>query len=255
MKPSLRPQRISRCIPGFDQRLTAYALAASAAGVGVLALVQPAESEIIYTKTHKRITPNTTLHLDLNHDGVVDFDLSDKVSYRSIFYAAAKLADVPAARSNRIVGHIGLLGKPYASALFAGLRVGPKGQFLPSQAAMAESIFSTTGARPRPATQGFCTGPWGNVTSRYLGLKFLILGEVHFGWARLNVTCKRQFDISAVLTGYAYETVPNRPIVTGKEKGTEENGVNEQGATSEKMNSLQPASLGQLALGASGRRR
>ena len=34
-------------LPDFDRRLSMYALAASAAGVGMLALAQPAESEII----------------------------------------------------------------------------------------------------------------------------------------------------------------------------------------------------------------
>jgi hypothetical protein len=57
------------------------------------------------------------------------------------------------------------------------------------------------------------------VTNRYLGLKFVITGKVHFGWARLNVSCSSQGStITALLTGYAYETVPNQPIVTGREK-------------------------------------
>jgi hypothetical protein len=54
-----------------------YALAASAAGVGALALAQPCEAKIIYTKAHHIIGANQTYRLDLNHDGIADFVLKD----------------------------------------------------------------------------------------------------------------------------------------------------------------------------------
>jgi hypothetical protein len=55
--------------PSIDQRLTSYALAASAAGVGVLALTMPAEGRIIYTPAHHVITHGGSFSLDVNHDG------------------------------------------------------------------------------------------------------------------------------------------------------------------------------------------
>jgi hypothetical protein len=57
----------------LHQRLNAYAIVASAAGVGLLALVLPAEGKIVYTKAHKVIGPNSFFQLDLNHDGISDF--------------------------------------------------------------------------------------------------------------------------------------------------------------------------------------
>ena len=55
------------------------------------------------------------------------------------------------------------------------------------------------------------TRPWAGVTNRYLGFKFLIDGQVHYGWARVSVP-----DIyDVVVTGYAYETIPNKPIIEG----------------------------------------
>jgi len=65
-----------------------------------------------------------------------------------------------------------------------------------------------------------CNGPWSGGT-RYLGLEFSISGEVHFGWARLNVSCK-ELHVFASLTGYAYETIPNKPIIAGQTKGTDQ---------------------------------
>jgi len=57
------------------------------------------------------------------------------------------------------------------------------------------------------------------VKNRYLGLKFKAGGRFHFGWARISV--KRApplLRVTAVLSGYAYETVPGKPIIAGKTK-------------------------------------
>ena len=79
-------------------------------------------------------------------------------------------------------------------------------------------------------------GPWLHVKQAYLGLKFVIKGKKHFGWARVKLSISGQ-SITAILTGYAYETIPGKPIITGATKGTEE----------------QAGSLGALAAGAGGR--
>jgi hypothetical protein len=237
-----QPKRaISPC--ELEQQLRWYALAAAATGVGILAS-QPSDAEIVYTKAHQRITPNTITKLDLNHDGIVDFSLKDTHSSNNS-NAYGRLSVLPVGRKDQIGGHV-VSRRAYASALFAGVRVGPKGQFLPAAGTMAETVFS--------GGIGFCTGPWGQVKNRYLGLKFLIAGKVHFGWARLNVTCPWDtFTVTGLLTGYAYETVPNRPIVTGKEKGSDDIDMNsQQDSKSSALGTFQPASLGRLAQGAAG---
>jgi len=228
----------------FEQQLSRYALAAAAAGVGILAS-QPSEAEIVYTKAHRQITPNSTIKLDLNHDGIADFGFKDTFSQVS-FSSFGRLSALPIGRKNQIRGHL-VSGRAYASALFAGARVGPNGQFLPAGGVMAASSF-LGGARP-PGSSA-CTGPWANVSNRYLGLKFVITGKVHFGWARLNVSCSGQSQVSALLTGYAYETVPNQPIVTGKEKDSEDMTHSQQSRKSSEPFAVRPASLGRLAQGA-----
>ena len=45
--------------------------------------------------------------------------------------------------------------------------------------------------------------------------KFLIKGKFHYGWARLSTQ-----GMTDTLTGYAYETIANKPIITGKTKGS-----------------------------------
>jgi hypothetical protein len=76
MKRAPRPRRTANLSESIHHQLNMYAIAASAAGVGVLALAQNAEAKIIYTATHQTIKPNQPYDLDLNRDGVTDFLLS-----------------------------------------------------------------------------------------------------------------------------------------------------------------------------------
>jgi hypothetical protein len=215
MKRSARPRGAAKLSDSIHRQLNMYALAATAAGVGMLALAQPAEGEIIYTKAHKVISSRSTFHLDLNHDGINDFDLKDTVTTFSTGAVRAALSALPHRQENAVWGHV-VFAEGYASALFANVQVGPDGRFLGEAGLMAE-----TSASGLPPSIFSCTGPWANVASRYLGLKFVIKGETHFGWARLNVSCSN-YTVTATLTGYAYESVANRPILTGKERGTYE---------------------------------
>src|SRR5579863_1553594 len=61
----------------LQRHLNAYALAASAAGVGVLTLAQSSQAKIVYTPAHVTIGYGGvhTFSLDLNHDGIADFAL------------------------------------------------------------------------------------------------------------------------------------------------------------------------------------
>jgi hypothetical protein len=238
MKHSSSQSNQSFRLPDFDHRLNMYAVAASAAGVSMLALAEPAEGKIIYTKANKTIGLKDTLRLDLNHDGIADFDLKNTLTAVS-FSAWDWLSAIPAQQKNAVWGHTAF-NRGYASALSAGSWVGPKGQFLSGAGLMATS-YANNGVR-----HALGNGPWANVTNRYLGLKFLIKGKTHFGWARLTVTLGGNVDVSAALTGYAYETIPNKPILTGKEHGADDlDGL--------PVTSGSPATLGRLALGSAGR--
>jgi hypothetical protein len=208
----------------LEHRVSMYALAASAAGVGMLALAQPAEGKIVYTKAHVSIGQFARFPLDLNHDGVPDFALVNS-AWGTTFGGASSLAIFPYSKSNQVWGTQGV-----ASALYAGVKVGPKGPFLQGGAGMVACQGSIGGNKP-------CFWPWNKASQRYLGLKFSIKGKTHFGWARLTMSCP---PIVGSLTGYAYETIPNRPIITGKTKGSDVITVQQDAA---------PGGLGRLALG------
>jgi len=226
MKPSPRPPRtFGELSDSLHYRLDMYALAASAAGVGMLLSAHAAEAKIIYTKAHIYIPHGYTYHLDLNHYGKTDFVLQNKTSRYCTSTCVETLIASGKAPHNRLVRSSG-----FAAALRAGSPVGPHDSFA-NAGVMAVSIS-------RLWTHNSSFGPWVNVKNRYLGLRFTIKGKTHYGWARLNVTAGR--GITAALTGYAYETVPDKPIIAGKTKGPDVVTV-PQGTA--------PGSLGRLALG------
>jgi hypothetical protein len=195
------------------QQLNAYALVATAAGVGMLALAQPAEGKVVYTAAHKVIGRNNKVVIDLNHDGVGDFNLQETFLTTSSVGEdhSLILSVLPKHMPNRIWGK-----NHFASALDAGVKIGPHGKFSYGKKGMATDLYADgTGG------SGTCQGPWMNAKNRYMGFKFSIKGATHFGWARLNVTCVTTFEnheVNGVLTGYAYETVADKPIMTGQKE-------------------------------------
>lgn len=242
------PLNLSKSV---HQRLNSYALAASATGVGILALAQPQSSEakVVYTPAKETILDKVALNLDLNHDGIVDFYfyLSQTI-FRAAHppspFGSASLRVSPQQRGNQILGAGTYRKHLTASALPAGARIGPKRKFSPDKHLMAATNYgcSTT-------CSGGSGGPWKEARHRYLGLKFVIKGKVHYGWARLTVDADWGHGIQARLTGYAYETIPNRPIIAGKTKGQTDN-VEPSNPASLHAPVTQPANLGLLAMGA-----
>ena len=181
------------------------------------------------------------LYIDLNRDGVKDFLL------RTSFYVGNTGLEVglDAAgyhNANNVVAGRRFSRSGYflsaASALPAGARIGPRGNFSVRFPFMAVELFARG-----DGSQYSDMGPWAGkgkgVKDRYLGLKFVVDGEVHYGRARVSVTLghHRQFDdVSGTLTGYAYETVPDKSIIAGQITGPD-------------VITVQPEMLGGLAVG------
>ena len=244
-RPTRTPAKLSDSINGH---LTRYALVAGAAGVGMLALAPPVEAKIVYTPAHEKF-PVT---LDLNHDGIGDFVLALGGRAESDFVSGYALAY--AARSNNtdeIVATAEGAFEP-AVALRAGERIGPGKLFGNTDILVAHGTMFGKGS-----SSTFWKGQWGNggkgLKNRYLGLKFMIGGQVHYGWARVTVTTSAN-TFTAILTGYAYETVPNKSIIAGKTKGPDE-ADNTIGQTNPAALTPPPravATLGLLAMGSPG---
>src|SRR5690348_12795850 len=141
MRPSRRaPAPFSQSV---QQRLNKYALAASAAGVSLVALTPPAQAKIVYTPTHQFIGRKGRYKLDLNHDKIADFTLLNTYSCNTDFCVDI-LSAIPSG-VNGVEGMKGFLSIPYASALKAGAVIGPKAPFSGKLMASSESSQGTIG--------------------------------------------------------------------------------------------------------------
>jgi hypothetical protein len=266
--PTRRPTTLSARL---NKGLVSYVAAAGAAGAGMLAGAQPADAEVVYTPANTPILINTPVALDLNNDGSIDFQLSN--NYRAFarksctqncsFGANATLQvspvqagnaiwaiDAVSHRSDKVPGKA-KTAKQAAAPAFWGVLVAPGRKLQPMPEVMRSEIFSGT-------IFGFASyrsfGPWGKdrpFVGSYLGLKFMVGSEVHYGWARIAVQADR-LSIKATLTGYAYETVPNRPIVTGLTHGTFDGSAETDSAALGETPATDATTLGRLALGATG---
>jgi hypothetical protein len=225
----------SKLCPSLYQGIDLYALAASAAGMGMLAFAQPAEARIVYTPTHRTLT-NGTLPIPIV--GTHDFTLSDKF-YIITGSWSSQILDIKIGENAAVVGHNGS-----ATALPAGKTIGPADQFQAGKALMAGAFRETQ------ISASTVFGPFANTTGRFLGLKFTINGKTRYGWARFGrVTASAASGptVTAVLTGFAFETIPGKPIVAGKTKGSDEEQLN---STSLGAPTPESPTLGLLALGA-----
>jgi hypothetical protein len=224
---SLPPRKTVNLRESLHRRLSMYTLAASAAGVGVAGLAQPAQAKIVYTPAHI-VIGNGGVHyfqLDINHDGVTDMSFFTILNGCTSGCFAELYAKFPG--GNLVRGQKAELGVYYVSALRSGMKIGDAGMHTCRRSSSCAMAVSGTGFYGP-------FGRWLNVKNRYVGLKFDIKGKFHFGWARLNVAVKPT-RVRAVLTGYAYETVANKPIIAGKTHGP--NVI------------VKHATLGELALG------
>ena len=238
MKPSSW-RRKTACVlsESVHKQLNMYALAATAAGVGALALTQTADAKVVYTPVHHVIGRSERYKVSLNNGEIGDLTFVNRYGCNQD-YCQDALSAVPSA-GNAVEGKFTV-----AYALEPGVKIGPKKPFSGGIMAFSSSSEGTF-------------GQWANVSNRYLGLKFNIKGKAHYGWLRLTVRLSGHARITATLTGYAYETIPNKPIITGKTKGASDDPTNQGVGPDASVTSLipetpQPASFGMLALGVQG---
>ena len=230
-----RTSSTSACVShSLLRKLNAYALAASAAGVGAIATAQSAEAKILYTPTHKTIPLHHHIAIDINHDGIDDmrfanssktFDNRTSVTWVGV-YPLGKRDGVAAVGRSREV-----------AAIRAGAKVGYSRRFIRFGQSTLFMADRRSEGRGYPSYFGRWWNDGNGEKNHYLGFQITVKGKLHYGWARMNVTVKKGKDpFTVVLTGYAYETVADKAITTGKTKGPD-------------VMTVQPGTLGHLALG------
>lgn len=186
--------------------------AAAAVVVGVSALTLPSEAKVVYTPANV-VIGGQGYNFDLNNDGVTDFTIQTvgKFTSRCQLY---DYVDEGSAPGNGVVPYYNVNGE-WAAALTQGATIGSGPRYEGSLASMAFYAVNC----PHVASEG----PWMNVIQHYLGLRFQVNGQTHYGWARLSVLlhCGRGGGCTFVvtLTGYAYETIAGKSINAGQTSG------------------------------------
>jgi hypothetical protein len=224
-------QDLNRC-------LKQYATAAlGAAGVSTLAMAQaPTTTNIVYTPANIALTepnPGTVVPIDFNHDGVPDITIS--ATGFSIAYsghggrANGSIFEAPAPGNLAIGGH----------ALAQGVPLSQGGAFRSTKQKMAWGNFRFLLSTSNPIDSS--GGPFKDVSNKYLGVKFKVNGQFHFGWIRVSITTHPSF-VSGTITGYAFNSIANVPIFAGQ--------LRPAGSEQAAIQNVPPGSLGMLAAGA-----
>ncbi len=230
----------------LDKNLLNYAAAATAAGIGLLTLAQPAEAKIIFTSAHIPIIGNgPAVPIDLNHDGITDFSIvfaygTCEHSKKGIHKLGCSFAsfDIFAGQpANQIGSSQTFNGAQCAALLHDGRAIGPGKKFRGSEA----ELFGALGTSGFFASECPFTGK-GN-PGGFLALQFVVGSNTFYGWALVQLT-----STGPVLAGYAYENTPGTSITAGDIKGAEKADASHAPAVMDP----QPATLGILANGARG---
>ena len=244
----------------LERKLWMYATAATAAGVSLLAAT-PAQAKVVVTQVNTAISPSVAI--DLNHDGIIDFNLTKWVAGASIELFSF-LAVCHSAYSHRSFQCVSSSSQPNDANLVRGTSNGaldlPFGAPIgPGQQFAGLKGRVVMGGRHAINSASFHEqtwyGPWvaggAGVQNRYLGFKFKIGSQFHFGWARVTVTTTADNGFSAVLTGYAYETIPGKAIRAGATSDAPKAALKPAPQSLEQQADRE-ASLGMLSLGSMG---
>lgn len=174
-----------------------------------------ANAQIIYTD----VNPDTSIictgypcsksyNLDLNNDGTVDFTLSTNYSRCAHFQGMINR------RSVNITSQSGNLAA--ANMLSANSTIGSNLSFSTNTIPL-RSIVSGSPAPGCPGTVG-SSGSWTETTDHYLGLQFSVGTNTYYGWVRLIVVVASNLatPVSCTVKDYAYNSIPNQPILAGQ---------------------------------------
>lgn len=232
----LQPKR--KDCSDFPHRWMQYA----AAALGVTSLTaatsaQTNEHHILYTPANITVDTgvlrSTRIPIDLNHDGIVDLSI-----------VASHFRDSHSGGGFNAYGRIWLsmTSAIGSRAIPKGMIIDKAGQFRNGRQTLAYAVsYGSSNGEGHGAS-----GPFANITNKYLGVRITVDGKVHEGWIRMTLATNG-YDISGHITGYAYDTVPSEVGLAAGQLG------GDTMTDDDKSSTLTPSrgSLGMLALGSS----
>jgi len=188
-------------------------------------------SKIVYTDVNPdsvilKMNP-ASFNLDLNKDGINDFEFNstkgtcdDGLIAPEVLFTY--LSVEPASGGNMIMTNNTIItnGLNLAPALDSSTAIAPDSLWVSTSQFLLYGA-STTGYIRCMVVDGY----WLNVSDKYLGLKFIKDNNTYYGWARLSSSYSvtsapyRHLTIGQlILKDYAYNSIPNQPILAGQTK-------------------------------------
>jgi hypothetical protein len=240
-----RKKRMARGLSkSLDQRLTAYTLAAGAAGVVVIACAPPAEAAPVCKTLSATLYRTMTYSFNPAHQAIAPFDLAQTFNEVSslTFSIRNRLFFTPNSRGANAV----LATNGWPADLQAGAKIGPADNF--GKGGSYGLMFNY--GPGSSATRGHHKGNLQFNATTYIGFKFLIAGKTHYGWLRLETKLLDNTPYTYVQQ-YGFETVADTAILAGS-CGTGQSASDATSAGKMSDNDPSQGSLGALALGAQG---
>lgn len=188
-------------------------------------LVSSANAQIVYTD----VNPDTTInnisigiyHLDLNNDGINDYDIkihsssAGICSTRPLSYKTNHYTVIQPLNNNEILSD----AESYPLALNQNV-----------QLQSGSSVWSNSSSQILSGINWHCRvinyrgihhywssssyGNWGSVDDKYIGLKLHLGNKIYYGWLRM-VAGSGSFTVK----DYAFDSTPNHKIHTGATTG------------------------------------
>ncbi|MBC8048146.1 MAG: T9SS type A sorting domain-containing protein [Fimbriimonadaceae bacterium] len=179
----------------------------SALAGAFLAVGSEAKGQVVYTDiTDEAVEIGDLFFLDMNADAADDFlfqatsTSGGSWSFARVFGSITTSVYAFGNSSNEVIGYYGFL--PYGSALNSGDAIGTGGDFISFyNVAFLASIYG-----------GVTYGAFADQTDKYLGVKFIVGGNTHYGWIRMDGTVA---PVSLTIKDYAYDATPDTEIAAG----------------------------------------
>jgi hypothetical protein len=175
------------------------------AGGAVLGAAASAHATPIYSGVQDiAIGVDDDVPIDLNGDAFVDYTFRNATFFLGDPTLTNRYLEIGGG-ANGVVGTSSTF--QFATALAAGVP-------LPG----VESFLNGSLKLGRVFEDGTSDGSFVGLTNGYLGLRFDIAGQLHFGWARVSVSGSTDINnaLTATLHDWAYEGAAGAPILVGQ---------------------------------------
>lgn len=174
---------------------------------GAVVSAAGAQAQVVYTDVNPDYSHDAPQNngfaaypLDLNNDQTIDFVVASRDTVTPNAHVRLTFA-APYGAGNAVAGETPS-AYDYALALDINTMVDSTLNWIAATNTMAYNVDSAN-----PYNEN-----WNGVTDKYLGLQFVVGGNTHYGWARLD---SYAIGDSIVVKDYAYEATPNVGIMTG----------------------------------------